>query len=126
MKTYSTKKITFNGTLVFVSSGVSYEAEVYATANYYYQPCVMYFKDGSGQPEDEELEIDDYEIKSLRNEDSDTDCLEKYNNDEFFKKQIDEDLTDALIDMDSDKWCGEDDLDYDAEEDYYEELARER
>ena len=40
-------------------SGVEFSVDVKATADYWYQPCVMYFKDGSGQPEDEGWEVED-------------------------------------------------------------------
>ena len=112
-------KVTYNGTITFKHNNESYSAEVSATANWYHQPCVMYFKDGSGQPEYDEFEIDELEVTSLYNEDTETDCLADYEADEKYKDSIDEDITDALYDMDSDEWSGSEEPDY--EEDYYEE-----
>ena len=117
MQRFSEGENTFNGTVVFKYNDESYEAKVNAKANYYYQPCVMYFKDGTGQPEDDELEIESLEVESLRNEDTDTDCMEKYNSDENYKEEIDEAISDVLYE--SDEWKGKDEPDY--EEDYYEE-----
>ena len=104
MRLFSTSDLSFNGILVFVYNGESYEAKVIAKANYYYQPCVMYFKDGSGQPEDDDLEVDSFEVASLRNEDTDTDCFERYNQDKVFRDEIDEAISDELYEMDWDKW----------------------
>ena len=67
----------------------NYRIEVEAVADYWYQPCVMYFKDGTGQPEDEDWEIQDvqstwYEIDRKGNEtlitpdDDMLECLEDW------------------------------------------------
>ena len=117
MQRFSAGENTFNGTVVFKYNDESYEAKVNAKAKYYYQPCVMYFKDGTGQPEDDELEIESLEVESLRNEDTDTDCMEKYNSDENYKEEIDEAISDVLYE--SDEWKGKEEPEYD--EDYYEE-----
>ena len=56
-------KITYeNDDLHFEIGGIDYRADVKATADYWYQPCVMYFKDGSGQPEDEGWEVEDFDV----------------------------------------------------------------
>lgn len=122
MKTYNSGKVTYKGTLVFKHNNESYYADVYATADWYHQPCVMYFKDGSGQPEMDDFEIDELEVTSLYNEDTKTDCFADYTADENFKESIDEAITDALYDLDTDKWSGNDDYDYEAEEEYYDSL----
>ena len=49
-----------NKNLKLTVDGKEYTVDVSATAEYYYQPCVMYFKDGTGQPEIEELEINEW------------------------------------------------------------------
>ena len=120
MQRFSKGENTFNGTVVFKYNDESYEAKVNAKANYYYQPCVMYFKDGTGQPEDDELEIESLEVESLRNEDTNTDCMEKYNSDENYKEEIDEAISDVLYE--SDKGKGKEEPEYD--EDYYEEKTK--
>ena len=125
MNNWNSGKVTFNGNLAFKHKEESYCAEVSATANWYHQPCVMYFKDGSGQPEYDEFEIDELTVTSLYNEDAQRDCFQDYTNDEVFKEAIEYDINDALYEMDSDKWSGGDDYDYEAEEEYYESL-RER
>ena len=106
MANWNSGKVTYKGNITFKHNNESYYAEVSATANWYHQPCVMYFKDGSGQPEMDEFEIDELEVTSLYNEDAETDCFADYESDEKYKDSIDEDITDALYDMDSDKWSG--------------------
>jgi len=54
---------TYSGTW----SNKTYEVEFTATGNYWYQPCIMYFKDGTGQPEDWDVEDIEVTIKSIRN-----------------------------------------------------------
>ena len=102
MNNWNSGKVTFNGNLTFKHNEESYCAEVSATANWYHQPCVMYFKDGTGQPEDDDFEITSLEVESLRNEDTDKDCMEKYNSDENYKEEIDEAISDVLYE--SDEW----------------------
>ena len=113
MKRFTRCENTFNGTVVFMYNNESYEATVYAKAKYYYQPCIMYFKDGTGQPEDDELEIESLEIISLRNEDTDTDWMDKYNNDKDYREEIEEAIADELYN--SDEW---ENAVYEYEEDY--------
>ena len=53
-------KITYeNKDLQLPINGKIYHVDVKATANYWYQPCVMYFSDGSGQPEDEDWDVEE-------------------------------------------------------------------
>ena len=73
----------------------------------------LYFKDGTGQPEDDELEIESLEIISLRNEDTDTDWMDKYNNDKDYREEIEEAIADELYN--SDEW---ENAVYEYEEDY--------
>ena len=65
----TTTTLTYKGPIDFTFEGKKLTATVDAVAYYYYQPCVMYFKDGSGQPEYSELEVD--EVKILRVVDED-------------------------------------------------------
>lgn len=96
MKRSRSGKCSYSGSVSFKFNDESYEAEVNAVADYYYQPCVMYFKDGTGQPEDSDFEIDELEIKSLYNEDTDTECMSRFNSDEDFKEQIEDAVREEL------------------------------
>ena len=58
-------ELTFNS-FVFVNyKGRELEVHCIAKGEYWYQPCVMYFKDGSGQPEDEDFEIEKFDIEKV-------------------------------------------------------------
>lgn len=121
----SSKTLTYNGSVNFKTGGEYYEAEVLATAYYYHQPCVMYFKDGSGQPEYDEFEIDELEVVKLQleGEDGYVDVTDKYNSDKAFKDDIDEAIEEYLNEMDWDEWHSDEyDYDYEAEQDYYDSL----
>ena len=109
MAYWNNKKVTYKGAVIFKYNDESYCAEVSASADWYHQDCVMYFKDGSGQPEMDDFEIDTFEVSSLINEDTQTDCFPKYNQDADFRTSIDDEINDALIDMDGDKWEGDSD-----------------
>ncbi len=70
-----------------------------ATANYCYQPCVMYFADGTGQPEYEELDDIEFEIEYIDTDDEDFDGIDLnnlYDTDKEFKETIDEAVSDYL------------------------------
>ena len=54
----STVKISYTGNVKLTFDNKEYSVDVKATADYWYQPMVMYFSDGSGQPEDWDYEID--------------------------------------------------------------------
>ncbi|MBR4396766.1 MAG: hypothetical protein IKS93_02815 [Methanobrevibacter sp.] len=69
----STKVSYSNKNLKLTLDDRNYRIEVEAVADYWYQPCVMYFADGTGQPEDEDWEIQDvqstwYELDEHGNE----------------------------------------------------------
>lgn len=69
----STTKVSYTGNVRLTLDDKEYIIDVKATANYWYQPMVMYFSDGSGQPEDEDYEIDSvdstwYEVDEYGNE----------------------------------------------------------
>jgi hypothetical protein len=55
--------VTYSGTW----SDETFKVEFTATGNYWYQPCVMYFADGTGQPEDWDVEDIEVTIKSIKN-----------------------------------------------------------
>lgn len=67
-------KVTYsNNNLKLRLDGITYRIKVEVVADYWYQPMVMYFSDGSGQPEDWDYEIDKvdstwYEIDEEGNE----------------------------------------------------------
>lgn len=71
------------------------EFEVYVNAkgNHYHEPCVMYFKDGSGQPEYDEFEVDDFEIERVYEPAKEKDTTEFEGN-----KDFEEAVSDALYD----------------------------
>ena len=104
MRKYTNTKLHYNGKITFVFENTSYCASVRAEANYYYQPCVMYFKDGSGQPEDEEFEINSLEIESLIDEELGVDLITRFNTDEEFKSKFEDEIYDVLYEMDWEKW----------------------
>lgn len=54
---------SYNGTWTNEQFKVKFEA----ISDYWYQPCVMYFKDGTGQPEDWGVEDIEVTIKSIKN-----------------------------------------------------------
>lgn len=56
-------KVYYNGTWTFEN----FTVEFTAIGNYWYQPCVMYFADGTGQPEDWDVEDIEVTIKSIKN-----------------------------------------------------------
>ena len=97
MKTY------YEGPVTFKLNGETYIAEVKAVTDYWYQPCIMYFKDGSGQPEDWEYEIDELEILSLKDTNG-IPYIETYNDtaNKDFKDNVDEAVSDELVEMS--KW----------------------
>ena len=57
-------KITFSDKNITLDTfDKRYRVEVEATANYWRQPCRMYYPDGSGEPEDEDYEIENLQSK---------------------------------------------------------------
>lgn len=98
-----TMKLHYEGTVTFNYNDKQYVAQVAAKADYFYQHAVFYYKDGSGQPEDEDLEIDTVSVISLNRD------WEKYNKDAEFKSIIDELIDDELYMMDYDRWSGYED-----------------
>ena len=87
--------------------GKIYHITVNATADYYYQPCIMYFSDGSGQPEDEGWDIEEI-------------CATWRLDDKIIEP--DEDLTelleDYIADLDLSEWQFPEEPEYDEPEDY--------
>jgi len=51
-------KVSYSGNVRLTLDNKEYIIDVKAIADYWYQPCVMYFSDGSGQPEDWDYEIE--------------------------------------------------------------------
>ena len=51
-------------------SNETFEVEFTAMGKYWYQPCVYYFKDGTGQPEDWDVEDIEVTIKSIKNKET--------------------------------------------------------
>lgn len=96
-----------NEELMFKGEDVVFD--VYARANYYYQPMVMYFKDGSGQPEDEEFDIDEIQITNARWKESGKPLTEEE------VAEFEDEVNDYLSEKDYDEWEGW----YEDEEDYY-------
>lgn len=91
-------KVYYEGPVTFKLNGETYIAEVKAVADYWYQPCVMYFKDGSGQPEDWEYEINELKILSLEDTNG-IPYIETYNTNKDFKDDVDEAVSDELMEM---------------------------
>lgn len=125
MCTSSTTRITYNGTVCFKYNGNDYEAEVRAGADYFYQPCVMYFKDGTGQPEDSDLTVEELTVETLLNVDTDEDMIKKYENDKAFRDCIDEIIDNQLLEMDMDEWTFPDESGEDVD-DYLDRMDEER
>lgn len=113
MRTYRSGKAAFKGTVNFRLIDDYYQANVYATASSYYQPCIPYFKDGTGQPEESSFDLDEMEVAELCLEGDNmeyTDVTEKYDTDAAFKDAIEEAIWDA-IEYDE-RWEYENDYDY--------------
>lgn len=125
MCTSSTTRITYNGTVCFKYNGNDYEAEVWAGADYFYQPCVMYFKDGTGQPEDSDLTVEELTVETLLNVDTDEDMIKKYESDKAFRDCIDEIIDNQLLEMDMDEWTFPDESGEDVD-DYLDRMDEER
>ena len=113
-----TVRCSYNGTVSFKFNEKDYEADVFATADYSHEPCVMYFKDGTGQPESDDFELNDVEVSKLRCVDTDENLTEKYDTDKDFKNDVDELIDDVLYDMDYDEWSYPEEPDYEPEFDY--------
>lgn len=96
-----TYNIKCEDTVEFEFNNEQCVAEVIAEGIDYHQPEVMYYKDGSGQPEDDEIEITKLLVKSLYIDGSD--CLDKYNSDNNFADEIDDCIFDELM-SDMDYW----------------------
>ena len=111
MRTYRSGKASFRGTVNFKIGEEYYQAEVYATASSYYQPCIPSFKDGTGQPEESSFDLDEMEVAELCIEGDNmeyTDVTEKYDTDAAFKDAVEEAIWDAI--EGSEVWEYEDDF----------------
>ena len=95
----SKSNIHYNGPLKIEVNGKKYQVEVEAKGTCYYQPCVMYFKDGSGQPEDWDYETDEFKVIELIDWDTEEDMLFAYNSDPDFKGDVDDAIYDELYDV---------------------------
>lgn len=62
MMKYTKNKLTFESFVLVNYNDRELEVHCIAKGEYYYQPCVMYFKDGTGQPEDEDFTVENIEI----------------------------------------------------------------
>lgn len=113
-KSYSSK-LTFNKQVSFYFGELLLKADVRAEANYYYEPCVMYFKDGTGQPEYEEFDIDTVEVSNLISEEGD--LQKQYEADKDFRNSIDE----AIIDYLNENYDNEDWSSDTPDDDYYDD-----
>lgn len=81
----------------FEVDGDQYICEVTAEAEYFYEPMVMYYKDGTGHPGSEELEIEELEIKNVKDIDGNIVSL---------TDKMEEAVNDKLCDMDLVDWNG--------------------
>jgi hypothetical protein len=93
-----------NDAFSFEVDGDQYSCEVSAEAEYCYEPMVMYYKDGSGYPGSEELEIEKLEIKNVKDVDGNVVSL---------TDEMEEAVDNKLQEMDLADWNGycEDGLD---------------
>ena len=69
-------------------SNETFEVEFTAMGKYWYQPCVMYFKDGTGQPEDWDVEDIEVVIKSIKNKETGITVTELSSDDAFNRAGI--------------------------------------
>ena len=86
-----------NDDFSFEFDGDQYTCEVHAEAEYSYEPMVMYYKDGSGYPGSEELDIEILDIKNVKDIDGNIVSL---------TDKIEEAVSDKLYDMDLTDWNG--------------------
>ena len=122
----STTRLTYCGSVCFNYEGNDYEAKVRAEADYWYQPCVMYFRDGTGQPEDSDLTIEELEVEELLNCDTDEDMIKKYDSDKDFRDCIDEAIDNVLMEMSMDEWNFPEEKDGEDVDDYLDRMDEER
>jgi len=92
-RSYSCRISYNNEELKLTVNGIEYTVNVHATGSYSYQPCVMYFKDGTGQPEDWDWEVEDIEAKWFLN-----------GNQVEPTDEMTGELEDYMYDLDLDEW----------------------
>ena len=109
-------KLSFDGFVIVNFENKCFEVDVKGVGNYFYQPCVMYFKDGSGQPEDEDFEIDNFEISEIRNTDKNEVVTDLYINNKDFEEAVSDALYDAY---ENGEWTGDEPPEPDEDEDAY-------
>ena len=83
-----------NDEIEFEIQGKLYYADVEAECEYTYEPCVMYYKDGSGDPGCEELEVTDVWA----------DWTDENGNAVEQTEEMESALNDYLNKLDYDKW----------------------
>ena len=115
-------KVKNKFTVTFMYKGCKRDFEIKlesATADVQYQPCVMYFADGSGQPEDWDFDNYDFTVEDIDTNDEYFDGIDLnnlYDTDKEFKKLIDDSVMDYLVDSAVDDWDYADEDDYEWED----------
>lgn len=114
---------TYKGTVIIELQNETYDVSVLAKATYYWQPEVRYFKDGTGQPEDEDITVHEIIVDKILKEDQSSfgvwnDMTDLYETNKAFKADIDEELYSKLEDeWYNYDWEGEEDFESDYESD---------
>ena len=61
----TTTNLTWKGFYTYTIEDEEFEVEFKAIGTHWHQPAVMYYKDGSGSPEEDETEVTEVTIESV-------------------------------------------------------------
>ena len=108
----TTVNVTWHNFYTFGIREKTYEVEFSAKGTHWHQPAVFYYKDGSGSPEEDEIDVDEVTIESVVFNGSDiTSDLSP----ELIEK-LKEDITDKIYDGDYEPEYPDEPYDYEPEE----------
>lgn len=114
MNRSTTTYLSFDNFVMVNFNGEDFEVKVQAKGRYYYQPCVMYFSDGTGQPEDEDFEVEKFEIVKVLDFITKEEVKELEDNEDF-KELVEEALYDAW-EKGTEEWEFPEEPDYEPQE----------
>lgn len=89
-----------------------YEVEFLARGSHWHQPAVLYYKDGSGSPEEDEIDVDEVTIESVIYDGEDI----VNNLSQKLIEKLEEEITDKIYDGDYEPIYPPDPEDYEPEE----------
>lgn len=86
--------VTWKGSYTYSIRDKEYEVEFLARGSHWHQPAVFYYKDGSGSPEEDEIDVDKITIESVIH--NGVDILD--NLPEGIIEELEEKIEDAIYD----------------------------